>query len=102
MVDQMTVVSSHTYIHMAPFTFHDGNHTSDESLLYNMKIPSLVKVHIIALGNTLDIDFELFRTLARTTYGSFHFIELPDNAHLLKHTFDTLVQNYCKSTPRCY
>ncbi len=56
---------------------------------------SLIKIHVIAFGKEQDVDIELYKTIARLRFGTFQFVELPRNAHLLKHAFDTIIANSC-------
>jgi hypothetical protein len=61
-------------------------------------IPVLVKIHIVALGSPKELDVDLFKILAKKSFGGVNIIDLPQNAHLVKHTFESLANVHCIHT----
>lgn len=60
-----------------------------------VSLPPEIRVHVIAFGFVSDVESESLRFKLKKFLGSFQFVELPHNAHLLKNSFDTLLCSHC-------
>jgi hypothetical protein len=68
---------------------------ANSNYLSNFEIPNFVKFHFITFGTSQESESDTWRILANKTYGSFSFIEIPQNAHLFNHSFDNLINLHC-------
>lgn len=60
-----------------------------------MHFPFPVKIHVVAIGNAHEVDLEQYERFARSRFGSFHYIELPQGVRSFKQVFDKLAGAHC-------
>ena len=60
-----------------------------------LSIPSHIKVHIICNEERKEVKYKGYHSLCKRSGGSYQFIELPKNAHLVKPSLYNILDRYC-------